>query len=97
MSSGARNALLGFVAGAATGALAGILFAPYKGSKTRKKLQKKVKEYSDDMTETLGEKVDHLKQQVNEMIHHVKEKAAEEEEKIKQKVKASVNTGGDGK
>ena len=33
--------LLGFLAGAAVGALAGILLAPDKGSETRKKISKK--------------------------------------------------------
>ncbi len=39
MSSG--KVFLGILAGAAAGALAGILFAPEKGSKTRKKIVKK--------------------------------------------------------
>ena len=47
MNKGTRNALLGFVAGAATGALTGILVAPEKGAKTRKKLSKKVKNVSN--------------------------------------------------
>ena len=39
MSKG-TSALLGFVAGAATGALVGVLFAPERGDKTRKKFRK---------------------------------------------------------
>lgn len=40
MSKATRNALLGFVAGAAAGALAGVLLAPEKGAKTRRKFRK---------------------------------------------------------
>ncbi|NLO02771.1 MAG: YtxH domain-containing protein, partial [Bacteroidales bacterium] len=45
MSSG--KVFLGVLAGAAAGALAGILFAPAKGSKTRKRILKKGEDYSD--------------------------------------------------
>ena len=38
MNKGTRNALLGFIAGAAAGTLAGILIAPEKGAETRKKI-----------------------------------------------------------
>ncbi len=41
MSKGTRNALLGFIAGAAAGALAGILLAPEKGAKTGRKFPKR--------------------------------------------------------
>jgi len=43
MSSSDSKFLLGFLAGAAIGALAGILFAPDKGSETRKVLNEKAK------------------------------------------------------
>jgi gas vesicle protein len=75
MNKGTRNALLGFVAGVAAGALTGILIAPDKGSKTRK-----------DITETLSEKVDDLKEQVNEVVTEMRGKAKEAEEKVKEKV-----------
>lgn len=41
--------LLGVLGGLAAGALAGILFAPDKGSKTRKKIVDKSKGFADDM------------------------------------------------
>lgn len=43
--------LLSILAGAAAGALTGILFAPAKGRKTRKKLLTKVKNYSGVLKE----------------------------------------------
>ena len=50
------KALLGFVAGAAVGALAGILFAPDKGSATRKKIKNK----SGDLAESVKHKFSDL-------------------------------------
>ena len=50
--------MLGFLAGAAAGALAGILLAPDKGSETRKNLKKKVKDLSDEYNLGLSELMD---------------------------------------
>ncbi|MFN3639391.1 MAG: YtxH domain-containing protein [Flavobacterium sp.] len=58
MKSG--NVLLGIIAGAATGALLGILFAPDKGSETRKKIAKKSKQYGEDLKDKYNEIVDDI-------------------------------------
>lgn len=50
--------LLGVMAGIAVGALAGILYAPAKGSKTRKRILKKSEDYSDALSEKLNELID---------------------------------------
>jgi gas vesicle protein len=51
----------GFLLGAAAGAIAGVLFAPDKGSKTRQTLGKRMREYADeygleldDLMDTMG-------------------------------------------
>ena len=41
--------LLGVLGGVAVGALAGVLFAPAKGTKTRKRILKKGNDYSKDL------------------------------------------------
>lgn len=41
--------VLGFLGGVAVGAIAGILLAPDKGSKTRKKIVSKSKDFSADI------------------------------------------------
>ncbi|MGC4103513.1 YtxH domain-containing protein [Ferruginibacter sp.] len=49
MKSG--KVLLGVLAGVAAGAALGILFAPDKGSKTRKKILRKGGDYADEVKE----------------------------------------------
>lgn len=51
MSTG--KILFGVLAGVAAGAIVGILFAPAKGSKTRKKIAKKGMDYADELSEKL--------------------------------------------
>ncbi len=78
------KALLGFVAGAAVGALAGILFAPDKGSETRKK----IKTSSGDLADT-------VKHKFNDFIDGVKNiytESMDEAEKFGDKAKAKFTS-----
>lgn len=60
MKSG--NIFLGVLAGFATGAAVGILFAPKKGSKTRQLIVDK----SEDYAEAVKDKIDTLLEDINE-------------------------------
>lgn len=52
--------MLGVVLGMATGAALGVLFAPGKGSNTRKKLSQKGSRYIGDLKNSTGDLVDTL-------------------------------------
>lgn len=52
----------GLAAGAVAGMAIGVLFAPSKGKKTRKRIKKRAQDLSD--------KVDHLKENVSDFIEH---------------------------
>ena len=65
MKSG--KVLLGVLAGVAAGALLGILFAPEKGSVTRKKMSKKAEEFGDGLKEKFNEFVDDISEKFGEV------------------------------
>lgn len=64
---------MGVVAGAATGALLGVLFAPHKGSVTRRKISRTTGNYADGLKEKFGELVD----SVTEKLEKVKDDVSE--------------------
>jgi len=66
MNSG--KVVLGVLAGVAIGAVMGILFAPDKGSETRKKISRK----GEDAVDEIAEKFDELLDSLNEKIDAVK-------------------------
>ena len=54
MTNDSGNTLLALLTGAAIGAGIGILYAPDKGTKTRKKIKKKAMETTDDLTSRIS-------------------------------------------
>ena len=58
----AKKVLLGTLIGMGTGAVLGVLFAPDKGSTTRKKLTKQGSRYLGEVKDTAGEYVDTLEE-----------------------------------
>jgi gas vesicle protein len=78
------KALLGFVAGAAVGALAGILFAPDKGSNTRSKIAHKAGDWKEAAKSSINGIIDSVKD--------VYSGAKDEAEDLGDRAKAKMNT-----
>ena len=74
--------LLGVLAGVAVGALAGILFAPAKGSRTRKRIYQKGEDYAEGLNETVGE----ILESISHKFEQVKAEVAEFAQKGKDKI-----------
>lgn len=82
--------LLGVLAGVAAGALMGILFAPAKGSRTRRRILRQGESYVDGLKEkfneyadTISEKLEHAKEEVSAFAQKGKEKFEEAEKEVK--------------
>ncbi|MBK7408937.1 MAG: YtxH domain-containing protein [Saprospirales bacterium] len=74
---------LGMLAGVAAGAALGILFAPDKGTNSRKKISKKSKKYVDEVGAKYNEAVDGITNKFNSL----KEEATHFFESGNQKIK----------
>lgn len=85
MSTG--KVLLGTVAGLAIGAIAGILYAPEKGSTTRKQIMDK----SDDYLDEVKSKYDEFRDSVAEKFKSAKDDAEELADKGKEKYNDAKN------
>ena len=88
MNTGTK-VFLGVLAGAAVGATLGILFAPNKGSITRKKIVLKGDEYAEE----LEEKFDEIMDSINKQFKAIKEEAIQMAEHGKAKAEESVHQG----
>jgi gas vesicle protein len=75
--------IVGLFAGVAVGAALGVLFAPSKGTVTRRKISRK----GEDMAENLGEKFAELIETLTEKFEDLKSEASKMADKAGKKIK----------
>lgn len=90
----AKNVLWGVLAGAATGALAGILLAPAKGSRTRKKILKKSEDYSDAVMKKFNKLLEEITGKFDKVMEDVSQYTEEKMGKPNEAKKGTKNVKG---
>lgn len=81
------NNILGILGGVALGATLGILFAPDKGSKTRRKLKNKAIDTKDNLQESVNNLLDTVKDNFSDLKSKGEELLKEGEAKLEQQLK----------
>jgi len=73
--------VLGVLGGIAVGALAGILFAPAKGTKTRKRIMKKGNDYTKDLKTKFEDMYNNVATKYDNVVEQAKEFATDHQQK----------------
>jgi gas vesicle protein len=77
----ASKVLMGVLGGVAVGAVAGILFAPAKGTKTRKRIMKKGNNLKKDMKNKFEDVYNTISTKYDEVLDQAKEFAGDHQER----------------
>ena len=77
-----KKLMIGVLAGTALGAVLGILFAPDKGSTTRRRFSKKSYDYSEELEAKFNDLIESITEQFQTVVEEVNQMA--EKGKIKE-------------
>jgi gas vesicle protein len=73
--------LIGVMAGVAAGAVLGVLYAPDKGSATRKRFSRKGYTYTDELETKFNDLIDSITEQFETVVKEVNQMAENEKQK----------------
>jgi gas vesicle protein len=76
-----KKLMIGVLAGTALGAVLGIMFAPDKGSTTRRRFSRKSYDYSEELEEKFNDLIENITEQFQAVVEEVNQMA--EKGKIK--------------
>jgi len=71
----AKKMMIGVFVGTAFGAVLGILFAPDKGSTTRRRFSKKSYDYSEELEEKFNDLIESITEQFQTVVEEVNQMA----------------------
>jgi gas vesicle protein len=71
----AKKLMIGVLVGTAFGAVLGILFAPDKGSTTRRRFSKKSYDYSEELEEKFNDLIESITEQFQTVVEEVNQMA----------------------
>jgi len=71
----AKKMMIGVLVGTAFGAVLGILFAPDKGSTTRRRFSKKSYDYSEELEEKFNDLIESITEQFQTVVEEVNQMA----------------------
>jgi len=69
------NLVLGIIAGAAAGAILGMLFSPHSGTVNRRIIRRKGEDIAFDVTEAIAEPIEQLYDTITDKIEMLKKQA----------------------
>jgi gas vesicle protein len=75
------NLLIGVFAGVVAGATLGILYAPDRGSTTRKRFKRKSYAYTDELEAKFNDLIDSITEQFEAVVEEVKQMAENDRQK----------------
>ncbi len=72
-----EKVILGILAGVAGGAILGLLFAPEKGARTRKRISDTSEDYAEELKDTFNDYVNAVSKQYTKALHSAENVVAE--------------------